>query len=1212
VGVNAILDPTELAQGRHVSVGAFEIVEFRGEDFLVARFDAGFTGPVVIQYAIADTELLEDTGFAFAHISDFYGGELSGTPLVDYIEGTELGEVIRGYRRDDWVRALGGDDRIETGAGADFIEAGDGDDIIDAGDDGDDIRGGIGFDTVVFIGSNTGVRADLSTLIGQGGYAQGDLYQDIEAFEGTEFSDTLGGDDNVNRLAGMGGNDTLEGRGGADTLEGGIGDDLLIGGLGGDDLDGGIGIDTASYEVSALGVQVSLIGATAAGGEAAGDRLTSIENLIGSGQDDTLEGDDKANTLRGNRGADTLIGGLGADVLIGGRGADDLQGGIGIDTADYALSVDGIVIDLRDGIASGGDAAGDAFDSIEIIAASYHDDDLRGDDAANTFRGSRGADYIDGRGGFDTADYARADEAVTVNLTLGVGLAGEALGDRLISIEKLVGSIHDDTFIGSIAAETFDGGFGADLLRGEAGSDTYLVGFDSGEDTIAEQGDIADIDQLALGAGIATKDVSLLRLGDDLFVELERDDGFLIDTVTVTDHFLSEATGIEQIVFEDGTVWDRAAIEDQLRIGRFNAANDIFRLGVEDEIALIDPADLALNDAESGIEDLVLVSVQAAQFGTATINSDGMIEFLGAQDHFGDAFFSYTVRDPLGRFSTARVQVNLSPVNDAPVANDDPLIYGIEDEPLRVRIENLLANDYDVDGDNEQEGLRIVEVLPLTGADGDALRPYKDQDYTGAATDVTWRIDGQYLEFLSRPDHFGFAGFRYVLADNDGATDTADVEIYFAPVNDAPRIKKGAASAKLEETTQFTVAQLMARVDDVEGDTFEFVGLHIAADGNATRNGIEVFDPATGIIDFTPFALGAATISFDVIDARGAEAVLYFAILVRPQNLAPNARDDRGLRALEDETITIDPASLLLNDSDPDGDTITFESVYRFAENGKVRFTDDGMIEFAVRPNFNGTASFEYTINDGRGETDSATVYITVLPRNDAPVLRNDVVFGQEDGPQYVIPAEAFGNDLDLNGDVIFFEEATLLGDLAYRFLSADYTAEAKSANNTELPAWLFFDAGSMTFSGEFPAGADPVEVAVFVSDPSNGAVHAFRMTFDDGDEAALLAGLSVQGGILDGFALREPFDWTPDADADDVATFDIADGVFSASTLGARPLPDWLGFDPDARTLAPSGFEADVDAGPARVRIVFTPPRGLTCRRAAITRPSAASPWSL
>ncbi|MEC3860643.1 tandem-95 repeat protein [Mesobacterium sp. TK19101] len=1193
VGVDALWDPVELAQGNRVPLGAFEIVEFRGEEFLVARFASGFSGDVTIEYRIADEEGLEDTGFAYATVADYYGRELSGTPQVDYIEGNALDEVIHGYNRDDWIVALGGNDTIQTGLGADFIQAGDGDDLIDAGDGNDDIRGGAGFDIVTFFGSNTGVRADLNTLIGQGGFAAGDQYVDIEGFIGTAYQDTLGGDDAANDLSGMDGDDLIEGRGGADTQTGGDGDDTLSGGAGGDSLSGGAGRDWASYEFGTEAVQVSLAGGTATGGDAQGDTLTGIENLLGGDAADQLEGDGSDNALSGGRGDDTLIGLGGNDTLSGGRGADDLRGGDGIDTADYSLSTEGIRIDLAAGTAIGGDAAGDTLSGIEIIEASYHDDVLAGDAADNTFRGSRGADDIDGRDGVDTADYTRATEAVAVNLATGQGTAGEAAGDRLTSIERLLGSIHNDTFTGSAGVDVFDGRFGADLLIGAGGSDRYLFGFDSGADTIIDTGDASDTDQLRLGAGIAEKDVSLLRVGDDLFVELERDDGYLIDTVTVTGHFLGTATGIEQIVFEDGTIWDRAAMDARLRDGRFNAMDDIFRLGVEDEVAIIDPADLVLNDAETGVGDLVLVSVQAAQDGSVSINSDGMIEFLGAQDFNGDAFFAYTVRDPMGRDSTARVEVNLSPVNDAPVAVDDPLQYGIEDVPLRIRIENLLANDYDVDGDAESEKLRIVSLQPLTNADGEALRPYEDKDnYDGPATDMTWKIDGKYIELLSRPDHFGFAGFRYVLEDGDGAQSTADVEVYLAPVNDAPRIRDGAEWAKLGETTTFTVDQMMRKVYDVEDDGFTFVGLHIGADGNASFNGTEVFDAAQGLVHFTPDALGDAHISFDVIDDLGAEATLDFNIQVRPQNLPPSAKDDRGFRLLQDGVITIDPADLLANDTDPDDDVLVFDSVYRFAENGKVRVNADGMIEFAARSDYNGAASFEYTISDGRGGFDSAVVHLTILPVNTGPELRGDVVTGLEDGPLYVIPAEAFGNDLDLDGDVLFFESAALLGELTQQYLSPNYTVRATAPNNADLPDWLSFDAATMTFTGDVPADHEgPVEVAVFLTDPSNGGVHVARFSWSSpSHKADLSTGVSVEAQVLDGFRIREAFDWSLDDTGAGIASFDISDGVFSAQVNGGRALPSWLVFDDATRSLSMSDFGVEDTDSPARVQIVFTP----------------------
>jgi Ca2+-binding RTX toxin-like protein len=64
----------------------------------------------------------------------------------------------------------------------------------------------------------------------------GDSPQGIEALEGTNFGDALGGDNNFNRLIG-GGGDSLMGRGGSDVLVGGIGSDSLTGGLGNDSFD---------------------------------------------------------------------------------------------------------------------------------------------------------------------------------------------------------------------------------------------------------------------------------------------------------------------------------------------------------------------------------------------------------------------------------------------------------------------------------------------------------------------------------------------------------------------------------------------------------------------------------------------------------------------------------------------------------------------------------------------------------------------------------------------------------------------------------------------------------------------------------------------------------------------------------------------------------------------------------------------------------------
>ena len=128
------------------------------------------------------------------------------------------------------------------------------------------------------------------------------------------------------------GDDTLVGNDAENVLRGGRGDDLLVGSAAADIMDGGPGVDTCDYRLSPSGVQVNL-GTSAAqtGGHAEGDVLTRIENVVGSGADDTIRGSAGPNELRGGAGDDTLFGGDHNDVLYGGDGDDSLDGGRGDD-----------------------------------------------------------------------------------------------------------------------------------------------------------------------------------------------------------------------------------------------------------------------------------------------------------------------------------------------------------------------------------------------------------------------------------------------------------------------------------------------------------------------------------------------------------------------------------------------------------------------------------------------------------------------------------------------------------------------------------------------------------------------------------------------------------------------------------------------------------------------------------------------------------------
>ncbi len=115
-----------------------------------------------------------------------------------------------------------------------------------------------------------------------------------------------------------------------DNLQGTSGSDVFEGLAGKDIIDGVEGVDTASYEHAPKKVTVNLTKGKATGG-AGKDKLTNIENVIGSAHGDILIGNDSDNSLSGLAGNDKLIGGAGKDTLLGGVGKDVLTGGKGAD-----------------------------------------------------------------------------------------------------------------------------------------------------------------------------------------------------------------------------------------------------------------------------------------------------------------------------------------------------------------------------------------------------------------------------------------------------------------------------------------------------------------------------------------------------------------------------------------------------------------------------------------------------------------------------------------------------------------------------------------------------------------------------------------------------------------------------------------------------------------------------------------------------------------
>ena len=149
---------------------------------------------------------------------------------------------------------------------------------------------------------------------------------------GTAGKDTLVGTAEYDIISGGADDDTIDGGASGDKMAGQDGNDTFIGGAGNDYMDGGNGVDKVDYSASTSGVKVFLGTGKAYGGQAEGDTLVNIENLVGTQYRDTLVGNNDANTLIGGRGDDALHGGEGNDVLAGHADNDTLSGGVGADT----------------------------------------------------------------------------------------------------------------------------------------------------------------------------------------------------------------------------------------------------------------------------------------------------------------------------------------------------------------------------------------------------------------------------------------------------------------------------------------------------------------------------------------------------------------------------------------------------------------------------------------------------------------------------------------------------------------------------------------------------------------------------------------------------------------------------------------------------------------------------------------------------------------
>ena len=339
--------------------------------------------------------------------------------------------------------------------------------------------------------------------------------------------------------------------------------------------------------------------------------------------------------------------------------------------------------------------------------------------------------------------------------------------------------------------------------------------------------------------------------------------------------------------------------------------------------------------------------------------------FTPNANYNGPASFTYTVSDGKGGTSTATVTVNVGATNDAPVAGDD-----IASAPINTPLTNIpvLANDSDVDGD----------PLTVTNATVDP-----------AFGTVTVNADGT-LNFTPASNVTGAVVITYTVSDGQGGTDTATLTVNVGtntPPNSADATISGTEDTPVVLGTAnfaFTDADAGQTIANVRIDTLPADGT-LLLDGVAVTAGqvISAADIAAGRLSFVPGADGNGTnyasFTFSVQDSAGAfdSTPNRIGFDIAPVNDAPVANPDT-VAATEDTPLTIAASTLLANDTDVDGNPLTITSV-QDATNGTVSLVN-GNVVFTPATNYNGPASFTYTVSDGQGGSSTVTVTVNGSP----------------------------------------------------------------------------------------------------------------------------------------------------------------------------------------------------------------------------------------
>ena len=272
--------------------------------------------------------------------------------------------------------------------------------------------------------------------------------------------------------------------------------------------------------------------------------------------------------------------------------------------------------------------------------------------------------------------------------------------------------------------------------------------------------------------------------------------------------------------------------------------------------------------------------------------------------------------------------------------------------------------------------------------------------HVAGAAALLWaeRPDLSYLDIKSaildtaRPEHLDRvsngaldlgAAMASLLGDGNGAPDAVD------------------DSATVDEDNAVAIS-VLDNDSDPEDDPLTVTSFTQPGNGTVTNS--------NNVLTYTPDAdfNGSNSFTYTISDGNGNSDTATVSITVNSVNDGPDAVDDSA-SVDEGESVAI---NVLNNDTDPEDDSLNVTGFTQGAD-GTVTIANN-VLTYAANAGFNGTDSFTYTISDGNGGTDTATVSVTVDEVNDPPSAVNDTATVDEDNS---IAIFVLDNDTDPEDD---------------------------------------------------------------------------------------------------------------------------------------------------------------------------------------------------